>query len=90
MGLDVTLGPDPDFHLIQPTMVISAAAQAAVISVAEKGTVAAGVSQFNGVAVSGRAQVDVLRLAFDRPFSYQVVQQSTGLPLVIGQVGGPR
>ncbi|HSU71553.1 MAG TPA: serpin family protein, partial [Micrococcaceae bacterium] len=73
-----------------PTMVISAAAQAAVISVAEKGTVAAGVSQFNGVAVSGRARVDVLHLALDRPFSYQVVQQSSGLPLFMGQVADPR
>lgn len=90
MGLDITLGPDPDFHLIQPTMVISAAAQAAVISVAEKGTVAAGVSQFNGVAVSGQARVDVLHLALDRPFSYQVVQQSSGLPLFMGQVADPR
>ncbi|MDQ6754018.1 MAG: serpin family protein [Actinomycetota bacterium] len=90
MGLTVTLGPDADFHLIQDTMTITAAAQAANITVAEKGTVAAAVSQLNGMAVSGRTAVAPLKLSVDRPFSYQILQLDGALPLFMGQVTDPR
>lgn len=47
LGLEETLGPDPDFDAIQPGAVISGAAQIANITVAEKGTIAAAVTQIS-------------------------------------------
>ncbi|WP_427018511.1 serpin family protein [Pseudarthrobacter sp. P1] len=90
MGLVLALGPEADFNAIQPGLVVTAAAQAATITVAEKGTVAAAVTQINGMAVSGQIPVPALRLAVDRSFSYQIVDTETGLPLFMGQVADPR
>ena len=47
---------------------------------AEKGTVAAAVTQINARAVSGVAATNVIR--FDRPFQYEIIHVETGLPLL--------
>ena len=64
---------------------VTAVAQGATITVAEKGTVAAAVTAIAGAG----AMPPELTLVLDRPFEYQVVEQSTGLVLFAGRVADP-
>ena len=89
LGLKETLNTTEDFNNIQPGMMITQAAQAANITVAEKGTIAAAVTQINGMATSAPPQPE-RSIAFDRPFHYQIVHVETGLPLFMGTVADPR
>jgi serine protease inhibitor len=89
MGMNKTLNTTVDFNAIQPQMVITQAAQAVSITVAEKGTVAAAATQFNGMVTSAPPQPD-RTIEFDRPFHYQIVHAGTGLPLFMGTVADPR
>jgi serpin B len=88
LGLRKTLETTTDFDAIQPGMVLTEAAQDANITVAEKGTVAAAVTQINGMATSAPAQPEKT-ITFDRPFHYQIVHTETGLPLFMGKVADP-
>ncbi|RAM38817.1 serpin family protein [Arthrobacter globiformis] len=88
-GLHKTLTTTEDFNAIQPKMTITQAAQAANITVAEKGTVAAAVTQINGM-VTGAPPQPEHTIDFDRPFHYQIVHVETGLPLFMGTVADPR
>jgi serpin B len=88
-GLQKTLTTTEDFNAIQPQMVITQAAQAANITVAEKGTVAAAVTQINGMVTSAPPRPEQT-INFDRPFHYQIVHVETGLPLFMGAVADPR
>lgn len=88
LGLQKALNTTEDFNAIQPKLAITQAAQAANITVAEQGTVAAAVTQINA-AVSGVVQPE-RTIHFDRPFHYQVVHAETGLPLFMGTVADPR
>jgi serpin B len=88
LGLQEMLNTATDFDSIQRGLKIQAAAQSASITVAEKGTVAAAVTQINARAVSGVASTQVIR--FDRPFLYEIVHVETGLPLFMGRVSDPR
>jgi serine protease inhibitor len=88
LGLEETLGPAPDLEAIQPGASITGAAQTASITVAEKGTVAAAVTQF-GMETSFQ-EPPALSISFDRPFGYQIVHEDTGLPLFMGTVADPR
>jgi serpin B len=89
LGLRKTLTTTEDFNNIQPGMMITQAAQAANITVAEKGTVAAAVTQINGAVTSAPPQPE-RTITFDRPFHYQIVHVETGLPLFMGTVADPR
>ena len=89
LGLENMLGTTEDFNNIQPQMMITQAAQAANITVAEKGTIAAAVTQFNGMATSAPPEPERI-IEFDRPFHYQIVHVETGLPLFMGTVADPR
>jgi serpin B len=89
LGLNQTLNTTMDFDAIQPGLVLTQAAQAANITVAEKGTVAAAVTQFNGRATSAPPQPE-RTIEFDRPFHYQILHVETGLPLFMGKVADPR
>ncbi|WP_104180043.1 serpin family protein [Arthrobacter sp. B0490] len=88
LGLEETLGPGADFGAIQPGSVLSGGAQAANITVAEKGTIAAAVTHF-AIMTSARIPPD-LSISFDRPFGYQVIHEETGLAVVMGTVADPR
>ncbi|MFC9334935.1 serpin family protein [Arthrobacter sp. NPDC057009] len=88
-GLQKTLTTTEDFSAIQPEMAITQAAQAANITVAEKGTVAAAVTQINGMVTSAPPRPEQT-IDFDRPFHYQIVHVETGLPLFMGAVADPR
>ncbi|BCW65682.1 serine proteinase inhibitor [Arthrobacter sp. NicSoilB4] len=88
LGLQTMLQTQTDFGSIQHGLKIQAAAQSASITVAEKGTIAAAVSQINARAVSGVAATEVIR--FDRPFLYEIVHVASGLPLFMGRVSDPR
>lgn len=90
LGLGKTLTTSRDFDAIQHGLTITQAAQAANITVAEKGTIAAAVTQVNGMAVSGTVPVFARELRLDRPFHYQIVHLETGLPLFMGKVSDPR
>lgn len=89
LGLQKTLDTTEDFNNIQPRMMITQAAQAANITVAEKGTIAAAVTQINGTVTSAPPQPE-RSISFDRPFHYQIVHVETGLPLFMGTVADPR
>jgi serpin B len=89
LGLQKTLSTTTDFDAIQPGLMITQAAQDANITVAEKGTVAAAVTQINGMATSIPAE-PARSISFDRPFHYQIVHTATGLPLFMGKVADPR
>ncbi|MGO4188301.1 serpin family protein [Pseudarthrobacter sp. TAF60_1] len=89
LGLQKMLNTTEDFNNIQPQMMITQAAQAANITVAEKGTVAAAVTQINGMATSVPPPPE-RTINFDRPFHYQIVHVETGLPLFMGTVADPR
>ncbi|MEV7603898.1 serpin family protein [Paenarthrobacter sp. NPDC089322] len=88
MGLRETLATEKDFNAIQSGMKLTQAAQAANITVAEKGTVAAAVTQINAEAVAGT--VSERQIIFDRPFQYEIVHIETGMPLFTGWVADPR
>ncbi|MFF1254123.1 serpin family protein [Pseudarthrobacter sp. NPDC058329] len=89
LGLRETLSTTTDFDAIQPGLMITQAAQDANITVAEKGTVAAAVTQINGMATSIQPE-PAQSISFDRPFQYQIVHVGTGLPLFMGKVADPR
>ncbi|WP_457965542.1 serpin family protein [Arthrobacter sp. D1-29] len=89
-GLSSMLNTTRDFDEIQRGMTITQAAQAANITVAEKGTIAAAVTQINAEAVSGKMPEPARILEFNRPFQYQIVHVETGLPLFMGKVADPR
>lgn len=89
LGLHTTLTTTEDFNDIQPKMEITQAAQAANITVAEKGTIAAAVTQINGRVTSAPPQPE-RTIDFDRPFHYQIVHMETGLPLFMGVMADPR
>ena len=89
LGLQKTLNTTEDFNNIQPKMTITQAAQAANITVAEKGTIAAAVTQINGAVTSAPPQPE-RTIDFDRPFHYQIVHVETGLPLFMGMMADPR
>ncbi|WP_374211185.1 serpin family protein [Pseudarthrobacter cellobiosi] len=89
LGLQKMLDTTEDFNNIQSGMVITQAAQAANITVAEKGTIAAAVTQINGAVTSAPPQPE-RSISFDRPFHYQIVHVETGLPLFMGTVADPR
>jgi serine protease inhibitor len=89
LGLAETFGETPDFEAIQPEARITGATQQANITVGEKGTVAAAVTQLDMMATSLPPQPDV-ELDFDRPFLYQIIHVDTGLPLFLGTVMDPR
>lgn len=89
LGMNKTLNTRVDFNAIQPDFALTQAAQAVNITVAEKGTVAAAATQFNGMVTSAPPQPD-RTIEFDRPFHYQIVHVETGLPLFLGVVADPR
>ena len=87
LGLQGMLNTETGFNSIQRGLKTQQAGQSANITVAEKGTVAAAVTQINARAVSGTAPMKVIR--FDRPFYYEIVHVETGLPLFMGRVSDP-
>ena len=88
LGLQEMLQTATGFDSIQRGLKIRQAGQSATITVAEKGTIAAAVTQINARAVSGVAPMNAIR--FDRPFQYEIVHVETGLPLFMGRVSEPR
>lgn len=88
VGLKETFGSDADFHAIQPGAFVGGAAQVADITVGEKGTVAAAVTQF--AMVASAPMPPEVSISFDRPFGYQIIHEDTGLPLFMGTVADPR
>jgi serine protease inhibitor len=88
LGLNQMLATDEDFDAIQQGMKLTQAAQAANITVAEKGTIASAVTQMNAEASS--AVVPEREIVLDHPFHYQIVHFETGMPLFMGWVADPR
>jgi serine protease inhibitor len=89
LGLEETFGSTPDFTAIRPGTEVSGGAQTATITVAEKGTIAAAVTQF-AMRMTSMPMLPDLSISLDRPFGYQIVHDATGLPVVMGTVADPR
>lgn len=89
LGLEETFGSTPDFDAIRPGTEVSGGAQTATITVAEKGTIAAAVTQF-AMRMTSMPMLPDLSISLDRPFGYQIVHEATGLPVVMGTVADPR
>lgn len=87
MGLKETMGESPDLSGISEGIFVEGAAQSANITVGEKGTIAAAVTQL-ALAGSAPPEPDV-ELVFDRPFLYQILHEDTGMPLFLGTVMDP-
>ncbi|NQD86941.1 serpin family protein [Paenarthrobacter sp. CM16] len=88
LGLNQMLATDKDFGGIQQGMKLTQAAQAANITVAEKGTIASAVTQIN--AEDSSALIPEREIILDRPFHYQIIHVETGMPLFTGWVADPR
>lgn len=88
LGLKETLATSTDFDAIQQGMKLTQAAQAANITVAEKGTIASAVTQINAEASSALVPDRVMIL--DRPFHYEILHVESGMPLFTGWVADPR
>ena len=88
LGLKEMLATDRDFNAIQTGMKLTQAGQAANVTVAEKGTVAAAVTQINATDSAG--SVVEREIILDHPFHYQIVHIETGMPLFTGWVADPR
>lgn len=87
LGLGSLTNPRGGLDGVFPTALVSAIAQGATITVAEKGTVAAAVTAISLDA--GAAAPPELVVQLDRPFEYQVVHADTGLVLFAGRVADP-
>ncbi len=87
LGLASLPAPDGGLDGVFPGAFVSAVAQGATITVAEKGTVAAAVTAI--VLDDSAALLPPLEVRFDRPFEYQVVHSGTGLVLFAGRVVDP-
>lgn len=87
LGLGSLVEPAGGLDGVFPGAFVSAVAQGATITVGEKGTVAAAVT---AIAIAESAmEPPTLELVLDRPFEYQVVEQTTGLVLFAGRVADP-
>ena len=87
LGLGALPDPAGDLDGVFPGAFVSAVAQGASITVGERGTVAAAVTAI-ALDESGVETPD-LSLVLDRPFEYQVVEQTTGMVLFAGRVADP-
>lgn len=88
MGLEEAMGRAPDYSGISAEeLYVEGAMQSANITVTEKGTIGAAVTQIT-MEETGLAEPDV-ELAFDRPFLYQILHEETGLPMFLGTVMDP-
>ncbi|NJC21813.1 serpin B [Arthrobacter pigmenti] len=87
MGLDEAMGLTPDYTGMGADLFVEGVAQAANITVAEKGTVASAVTQIS-MQESGAPETDV-EIVFDRPFLYQILHEETGMPMFLGTVMDP-
>jgi len=88
LGLERVFEWTGDLDGVFPDAFVSAAAHAATITVAEKGTVAAAVTQLDMEA--GSAPLIDVELRFDRPFDFQIVATADQLPVFAGHVADPR
>jgi serpin B len=86
LGLGALLQPG-DLDGVFPGAYVSGVAQGATITVAERGTVAAAVTQ--EMMAGSAAPQPAVELVLDHPFEYQVVHADTGLVLFAGRVGDP-
>lgn len=88
LGLGSLPFPDGDLDGVFTDAYVGGVAQAATITVAEKGTVAAAVTAID-VRLESLPMVPDLQVRFDRPFEYQVVHSGTGMVLFAGRVLDP-
>lgn len=68
---------------------VSDAAHKAVVKVDENGTEAAAVTAVVVAEAAGMVDDNPIKLSFDRPFAYAIVDTDTGVPLFLGAVGNP-
>lgn len=87
LGLGSLQAPAGGLDGVVPGAFVRDVAQAGTITVGERGTVAAVVTDLD-MAGSMPPEPEV-ELALDRPFDYRVVEDATGLVLIAGRVADP-
>lgn len=87
LGLERAFSWTGELDGVFPEAFVSGAAHAATITVAEKGTVAAAVTQID--VESGSAPVIEIELRVDRPFDFQIVTDGDMVPVFAGHVADP-
>jgi serpin B len=78
-----------DLTGISPQLLVTAAVQDSTITVGEKGTVAASATQIDAGVTGIPPEEQVRVFTADRPFVYQIIDTSTGLPLFLGSISTP-
>lgn len=78
-----------DLTAISPDLLVTAAVQDSTITVGEKGTVAASATQVDIGVTAMPPEEQIETFIADRPFVYQIIDTSTGLPLILGSINRP-
>ena len=78
-----------DLTAISPDLLVTAAIQDSTITVGEKGTVAASATQVDIGVTAMPPEEQIETFIADRPFVYQIIDTSTGLPLILGSINRP-
>lgn len=89
LGVRDLFGGAADLSAISPELAVTAAAQNSTITVGEKGTLAASVTQIDVGVTALPPQEPAESFIADRPFVFQIIDTATGLPLFLGTVGQP-
>jgi serine protease inhibitor len=89
LGVRDLFGGAADLTAISPQLAVTAAAQDSTITVGEKGTLAASVTQIDIGVTALPPQDPTEFFVANRPFVFQIIDTATGLPLFLGTVGQP-
>jgi serpin B len=93
LGLEQAFGPGADFSGLGRTelpLYVSSARHTTVVKVDETGTEAASVTDV-GIGVTAVPPLDEpVRIDFDRPFFYAIMDLDTGVPLFMGLMRNPQ
>ncbi len=89
LGVRDLFGDAADLTAISPQLAVTAAAQDSTITVGEKGTLAASVTQIDVGVTALPPQEPAEFFVANRPFVFQIIDTATGLPLFLGTLSRP-
>ncbi|MCZ4552761.1 serpin family protein [Gordonia rubripertincta] len=89
LGVRDLFGDKADLTAISQQLTVTAAAQNSTITVGEKGTLAASVTQIDVGVTALPPQEPAEFFVANRPFVFQIIDTATGLPLFLGTLSRP-